>query len=244
MNDHTWLAGLARAKLSVRYDFKAIHVIAPFRNNEGVAPVVLQLTDGYLRAPVLLEGALELCLRHLHRSRERSPAHAMKMTVQALLADRATAALKLPGRYVPTVDGLVVDLAAVPGSAAPSDASESDDESIVAIQSCIVSDPVVAEPPETVAPGSDDESAHGDAPESGDAAHGDAPESGDAAFITIQSPAASEPTVDVGSPETVATKSDDDTMLGDVGSVARGGAPTLSKKALKHAAQRARKRCR
>ena len=233
MNDHTWLAGLARAKLSVRYDFKAIHVLAPFRDKEGVAPVVLQLTDGYLRAPVFMEATFELCLRHLHRSSERSPVHDRKMTVQALLADRATAALKLPGRYVPTVDGLVVDLAAVPGSTAPSDASESDDESIVAIQSCIVSGPVVAEPPETVAPGSGDESAHGDAPESGDAA-----------FITIQSLAASEPTVDVGSPETVATKSGDDTMLGDVGSVARVGAPTLSKKALKHAAQRARKRCR
>ena len=31
------------------------------------------------------------------------------MTLQALLADRAKAALRLPGRYIPTADGTVID---------------------------------------------------------------------------------------------------------------------------------------
>jgi hypothetical protein len=109
MNDPTWVDSLARAKACNKYEFVCIHVLAPFRDNEGVAPVVLQTTDGYLRAPAHMEAAFELCLRHLHRKRAPGP-DKERVTAQALLANRAVEALKLPGMYVPTVEGKVIDL--------------------------------------------------------------------------------------------------------------------------------------
>ncbi len=107
MNDQIWIASLVRAKATAKYEFVAIHVLAPFRNHEGVAPVVLETQDGYLRAPAHMEATFELCLRHLHRSGKPWPDQG-RVTPQALLANRAMEALKLPGRYVPTVDGKVL----------------------------------------------------------------------------------------------------------------------------------------
>ncbi len=107
MNDPTWVAGLSRAKANVKLEFIAIHVVAPLRDDTGVAPVVLQTRDGFWRPPVYMEAAFELCLRHLHRLHIPGPDQD-KMTPRALLANRAMEALKLPGRYVPTVEGGVL----------------------------------------------------------------------------------------------------------------------------------------
>ena len=52
MNDPNWLAGLKCAKASVKLEFIAIHVVAPLRDDTGVAPVVLQTRDGFWRPPV------------------------------------------------------------------------------------------------------------------------------------------------------------------------------------------------
>jgi hypothetical protein len=106
MNDPNWLAGLKCAKAGVKLEFIAIHVVAPLRDDTGVAPVVLQARDGFWRPPVYMEAAFELCLRHLHRL--HIPGDQDKMTPRALLANRAMEALKLPGRYVPTVEGVLV----------------------------------------------------------------------------------------------------------------------------------------
>jgi hypothetical protein len=106
MNDPNWLAGLKCAKAGVKLEFIAIHVVAPLRDDTGVAPVVLQTRDGFWRPPVYMEAAFELCLRHLHRL--HIPGDQDKMTPRALLANRAMEALKLPGRYVPTVEGVLV----------------------------------------------------------------------------------------------------------------------------------------
>ena len=110
MNEATWLAGLERAKAAVKYPYIAIHVAAELRDKDGVAPVVLQTEEGYLRAPPMLEAAFELCLRHLHG--RRTPLTCQSITAQALLANRAVEALRLPGRYVPTSKGEVIDMQA------------------------------------------------------------------------------------------------------------------------------------
>ena len=55
MNDHDWVNCLTRAKLSQKYPFHAIQILAPLRNEEGVAPVVLQTSQEYLRAPAHTE---------------------------------------------------------------------------------------------------------------------------------------------------------------------------------------------
>ena len=39
MNDPSWVACLGRAKATQKYQFEAIHVLAPFRSDDGVAPV-------------------------------------------------------------------------------------------------------------------------------------------------------------------------------------------------------------
>ncbi len=109
MNDPIWVASLLRAKASTKYEFVAIHVLAPFRNHEGVAPVVLQTRDGYWRAPAYMEAMFELCLRHLHRSDIPWPDQG-HLTPQAVLTNRAMEALRLPGRYLPTVEGKVIDM--------------------------------------------------------------------------------------------------------------------------------------
>ena len=106
MSDENWVACLGRAKAAQRYQFEAIHVLAQFRSKNGVAPVVLQTSAGYLRSPTHMEAAFELCLRHLHKVDVPGPSN-RNVTTQALLADRAKEALKLPGRFVPTVEGLV-----------------------------------------------------------------------------------------------------------------------------------------
>jgi hypothetical protein len=85
-----------------------------------------------------MEAAFELCLRHLHRL--HIPGDQDNMTPQALLANRAMEALKLPGRYVPTVEGEVLvmeDANCQAGGQAPSvkqmpqttlEAAESEDD--------------------------------------------------------------------------------------------------------------------
>jgi hypothetical protein len=107
MNDASWVDGLPRARAAVKSAFVCIHVLAPLRDRQGVAPVVLQTRDGYLRAPAHMEAAFELCLRHLHRIYVPWPDQGY-VTPQALLANRAVEALKLPGRFVPTAEGKVL----------------------------------------------------------------------------------------------------------------------------------------
>lgn len=107
MNDLNWVASLLHAKAATKYEFLAIHVLAPFRDLEGVAPVVLQTQDKYLRAPAYMEAAFELCLRHLHGSYIPGPD---KLSPQAMLATCAVEAMKLPGRYLPTIEGNVIDM--------------------------------------------------------------------------------------------------------------------------------------
>ena len=109
MNDRDWVNCLRRAKLSQKYPFHAIHILAPLRNQEGIAPVVLETSQEYLRAPALTEACFELCLRHLNRLEVPWPADEC-ITVPTLLANRAMQALKLPGRFVPTADGAVLDM--------------------------------------------------------------------------------------------------------------------------------------
>jgi len=109
MTDLSWVSKLERAKPSTRYTFQAIHVCAQLRGTDGVAPVVLQTTNGYTRSPIALEAAFELILRHLHRNGIKWPVE-RRITASALLADRATAALLLPGRFLPTPMGEVLDL--------------------------------------------------------------------------------------------------------------------------------------
>ena len=109
MNDPDWVKCLQRAKMSQKYAIQAIHVLAPLRNEQGVAPVVLQTTHEYLRAPAHTEACFELCLRHLNRLQVPWPAED-SITVPTLLANRATQALKLPNRFVPSADGDVLDL--------------------------------------------------------------------------------------------------------------------------------------
>ncbi len=109
MDSAVWVNDLPRAKLSQKYAFQAIHILAPHRNAQGISPVVLQTEDAYLRAPAQTEACFELCLRHLNRL--QVPWTAQKsLTALNLLADRASQALKLPNRFVPMPDGTVEDL--------------------------------------------------------------------------------------------------------------------------------------
>ena len=119
-----WLDGLQRARATVKHPYVAIHVAAKLRDSDGVAPVVLQTEEGYLRAPAMLEAAFELCLRHLHG--RITPLTCQSITAQALLANRAVEALRLPGRYVPTSEGEVLDMQA--GAPTCGHAGKEDDE--------------------------------------------------------------------------------------------------------------------
>jgi len=109
MDDVSWVKKLARAKPTGRYTFQSIHVCAQLRGTDGIAPVVLSTSEGYVRAPIALEAAYEVILRHLHHSDTEWPVD-RSMTASALLTDRSTAALLLPGRYVPTSTGEVLDM--------------------------------------------------------------------------------------------------------------------------------------
>ena len=153
MNDPVWVASLDRARATQKYQFEAIHVVAPLRNEDGVAPVVLQTSTEYLRSPPYMEAAFELCLRHLHKVDAPRPKD-RNLTSQALLADRAKAALKLPGRYIPTAEGFVID-------AAPQSSCEGEAPELVLTPQCAVAEVVdlpealveAAEPqPEALAP--------------------------------------------------------------------------------------------
>ena len=84
MNDADWVNRLPRAKLPQKYAFLAIHVLAPLRNPQGIAPVILQTEHEYLRAPAHTEACFELCLRHLNRLQVPWPAQE-SITVTALL---------------------------------------------------------------------------------------------------------------------------------------------------------------
>ena len=102
--DALWLTSLPRATESAKHDWRAIHCLVNQRR-DGIAPIVLETIKGEcLRPPVKYECAFELCLRHLHG---RHTPLDVACTVGALLADRAAHALKLPGRWVPTPDGVV-----------------------------------------------------------------------------------------------------------------------------------------
>ena len=102
--DASWLASLSRATESVKHDWRAIHCLVNQRRGD-VAPVVLETIRGEcLRSPLKYESAFELCLRHLHG---RHTPLDVACTVGALLSNRAAHALKLPGRWVPTPDGVV-----------------------------------------------------------------------------------------------------------------------------------------
>ncbi len=108
--DASWLASVPRVMESARHDWRAIHCLVAQRRDDGIAPIVLETTGGdCLRSPPKYEGAFELCLRHLHG--RRTPLD-VACTVGALLSNRAAHALKLPGRWVPTPDGVVEDYAA------------------------------------------------------------------------------------------------------------------------------------
>jgi len=110
LNDLAWIAGLDRAKVSVRYSPVALHCYTKLRNAEGVAPVVLELENCcYVRVPANLEAAFELTLRHLNQKRDSWPV-TKTMTIQNFLADRATEALKLPGCFIPTTTGEILKL--------------------------------------------------------------------------------------------------------------------------------------
>ena len=109
MDDLSWVGKLARAKPSVRYTFQSIHVCAQLRGTDGIAPVVLCTSEGHVRAPIAIEAAFEIMLRHLHCSETKWPVD-RSMTASALLTDRSTAALLLPGRYVPTLTSEVLDM--------------------------------------------------------------------------------------------------------------------------------------
>ena len=110
MNDPDWVQSLQRAKTTVKLNFVAVHVAIGLRGPNGIAPVVLQTEDAYLRPPRHLEAAFELCLRHLHGRREKMSD--TTMTVNALLSNRAVAALRPTGRFVPTTDGAILDMGA------------------------------------------------------------------------------------------------------------------------------------
>jgi len=82
LNDLAWIAGLDRAKASVRYSPVALHCYTKLRNAEGVAPVVLELENCcYVRVPANLEAAFELTLRHLNQLRSPWPI-TKTMTIQ------------------------------------------------------------------------------------------------------------------------------------------------------------------
>ena len=137
MNDPLWVVGLSRAKATQKYQFEAIHVLAPFRSEDGVAPVALQTSAGFLRPPTYMEAAFELCLRHLHGLDVPGPSNCV-MTVQRLLADRATEALKLPGRYIPTAEGAVIDTA--PQSPCK-DSAQPPESPVLTPKSCVAESP-------------------------------------------------------------------------------------------------------
>ena len=109
MDSADWVNCLPRAKLSQKYAFQAVHILAPLRNAQSIAPVVLQTETEYLRAPAQTEACFELCLGHLNRLQVPWPA-SENLTVMTLLANRATEALRLPNRFVPTAEGIVLDM--------------------------------------------------------------------------------------------------------------------------------------
>ena len=118
MDSADWVNCLPRVKLPRKYAFRAIHVLAPLRNSQGTAPVVLETQDEYLRAPAHVEACFELCLRHLNRLQVPWPAQE-SVTVMNLLANRALEALNRPNRFVPMADGSVVDLSESNAQAPP-----------------------------------------------------------------------------------------------------------------------------
>ena len=118
MNDADWVNCLPRVKLPRKYAFQAMHILAPLRNPQGIAPVVLETQDEYLRAPAHAEACFELCLRHLNKLQVPWPAQE-SVTVMNLLANRALEALNLPNRFVPMADGSVVDLSESNAQAPP-----------------------------------------------------------------------------------------------------------------------------
>ena len=109
-NDRVWVDCLDRARLSKEYPFCAIHIAARFGDTDGVAPVVLETSSHEcLRAPAHFEASFEFCLRHLNHMDVPWPDEEC-VTIPTLLAKRATQALKLPGRFVPTAEGTVMDM--------------------------------------------------------------------------------------------------------------------------------------
>ena len=59
--DASWLAGLPRVTESAKHDWRAIHCLVTQRRADGIAPIVLETTEGQcLRPPAKYEGAFEL----------------------------------------------------------------------------------------------------------------------------------------------------------------------------------------
>ena len=106
-----WYRRLPRLKLSDKKLWATIYCLIQQRSESGVAPVVLETTDGaFFRTPsAMYDAALELTLRHLHLA--RIPLEDEVCTLHTLLENRAMEALKLPGRYVPAEDGSVATVA-------------------------------------------------------------------------------------------------------------------------------------
>ena len=106
--DARWYAKLPRVRLSDKKQFTTIHCLILQRNESGAAPIVLDCDGMFFKTPsAMYDASFELCLRHLHM--QTVPLHEA-CNVQQLLENRATHALKLPGRYVPTTDGSVSTL--------------------------------------------------------------------------------------------------------------------------------------
>ena len=106
--DARWYTKLPRVRLSDKKQFTAIHCLILQRSESGVAPVALECGGVFFKTPsAMYDASFELCLRHLHM--QTVPLHEA-CNVQQLLENRATHALKLPGRYVPATDGSVSTL--------------------------------------------------------------------------------------------------------------------------------------
>ena len=257
MNDASWVDGLPRARAAVKSAFVCIHVLAPLRDRQGVAPVVLQTRGGYLRAPAHMEAAFELCLRHLHRIYVPWPDQGY-VTPQALLANRAMEALKLPGKYVPTADGNVLVLEE------PSDHAESQVHPLQETSATTVSSPstgveqMAAQPrtPTLSEYGQSDAESQATEPDAAskdyhrDAEEVEQPDAlpPDATKPEGEVEHATEPTA--GNAEAEAQQAPNDPIADKTESQAviqeasKPQVSTLSKKARRRAAQKARRRCR
>jgi hypothetical protein len=103
-------------------DYVSIQCLIKQRRSDGSAPVVFESADGNFYAlPTGYDAVFELILRHLHK--QNVPPWPDRVNPQALLANRALEALKLPGRYIPTANG--AEIVCLAAKEAPQDAADS-----------------------------------------------------------------------------------------------------------------------